>query len=70
MDGDREMPARLTQEEIRFLLGAVEYDPLLAGGGKTVVPEKDAPDALEPVPGDSAAVRADSRRTRRARPQR
>ena len=64
MDGDREMPARLTQEEIRFLLGAVEYDPLLAGGGKTVAPERMHPmlsSLFREIPlrsGQIAAVRA------------
>lgn len=52
MDGERKRPERLTQEEILFLLGAVDYDPLLARG-KDAAPEKDAPDSSSGHPPDS-----------------
>lgn len=50
MDGERKRPERLTQEEILFLLGAVDYDPLLARG-KDAAP--DSPSGHPPdSPGD------------------
>lgn len=40
MDGDKDKSARLTQEEIRFLLGARDYEPLPSGLEGAVSPER------------------------------
>lgn len=44
--GDKDMSARLTQEEIRFLLGARDYEPLPTGLEGAASPERNGEGAF------------------------